>query len=377
VLIGSLGAVGRAEVDPAGRIRPFGESWTFGWWIGADDRWRIPANEPAVRSSTLGAAPVGETRVKVPSGDAVTRAYGIGGASLVVAEIENASPVPFVATATISDAHSVSVDGRRVIVDGRAAMLLPSEPLRWSAGAAALDPSDVGAQTGPVAPVRDRAGRVNVALLFPLSHRNRLRIAIATTGAIDPALPLASLPSPTDAARGWDAFLAHGTTVVLPDDVEQQQVDLARSQILLDPDPDAATTAALEDWGYDEEATHAWARLSFRERRACRRRSDRLSTAAGPQGALLRLRGELVAERTDSALDLLPRFRPAWRGAALEAHHVPTRAGLLSYAVRWHGARPALLWELEGERPCTLRCPALDPDWSSDAPVGDALLRAR
>src|SRR5262249_43918286 len=158
----------------------------------------------------------------------------------------NASPAPFVATATISDAHSVSVDGRRVIVDGRAAMLLPSVPLRWSAGAAALDPSDVGAQTGPITPVRDRAGRVNVALLFPLSHRNLLRIAIATADAIDPALPLASLPSPADAARGWDAFLAHGMTVVLPDDVEQRQVDLARTQIVLDPDPDAATTAALE-----------------------------------------------------------------------------------------------------------------------------------
>ena len=26
-----------------------GESWTLDWWIGADDRWRVPAREPAVR----------------------------------------------------------------------------------------------------------------------------------------------------------------------------------------------------------------------------------------------------------------------------------------------------------------------------------------
>ncbi|HEY7438342.1 MAG TPA: hypothetical protein VIC35_03000 [Acidimicrobiia bacterium] len=376
MLVGALGAEGRAEVDAVGRIKPLGEGWTFGWWIGADDRWRVPANEPAVRSSTIGAAPVGETRVRVPSGDAITRAYGIGQAGLVVTEIENASPAAFLATATISGAHSIAVDDRTVVVDGRASMLLPSVPQRWSAGAADLDPEAVGAQTGPVAPVRDRAGRVSVAMLFPLSHRNRLRIAIAPTGAIAPALQLASLPSPADAARGWEAFLARHMTVDLPDAVEQQRVDLARTQIVLDPDPDAATTAALEDWGYDEEAARAWGRLSFRERRACRRRSDRLSDGAGPQGTLLRLRGELVAERSDGALDLLPGFRPAWRGAALEAHQVPTRAGVLSYALRWHGPRPALLWELDGRGACTLRCPPLDPEWSTDAPAGEALLRA-
>jgi hypothetical protein len=55
-------------------------------------------------------------------------------------------------------------------------------------------------------------------------------------------------------------------------------------------------------------------------------------------------------------------------------HDAPTRHGPLSYAVRWHGARPALLWEAPpGVR---LRAPGLDPTWSSETTRGDALLAA-
>ena len=36
-----------------------------------------------------------------------------------------------------------------------------------------------------------------------------------------------------------------------------------------------------------------------------------------------------------------------WLGQAIEVHRAPTHAGELSFAVRWHGARPALLWELQ------------------------------
>jgi hypothetical protein len=40
--------------------------------------------------------------------------------------------------------------------------------------------------------------------------------------------------------------------------------------------------------------------------------------------------------------------------------------------VRWHGPRPALLWECEGAG--RIRAPGLDPAWSTDEPRGDALL---
>jgi len=58
-------------------------------------------------------------------------------------------------------------------------------------------------------------------------------------------------------------------------------------------------------------------------------------------------------------------------------HDAPTAFGRLSYAVRWHGARPALLWDLEGHPgvgPVVLTAPGLDPTWQASALRGEALL---
>ena len=88
------------------------------------------------------------------------------------------------------------------------------------------------------------------------------------------------------------------------------------------------------------------------------------------------LRAQLVADHGHDLL-LAPGFRPAWQGGPLAVYGLPTRFGPLSYAVRWHGPRPALLWELDcrpGQGPVTVRAPALDQDWSSDQPTGEALL---
>lgn len=104
------------------------------------------------------------------------------------------------------------------------------------------------------------------------------------------------------------------------------------------------------------------------------RRLD-LSPADSPTEGL---RAELVADHEDELL-IAPGFRPAWRGGSLAVYELPTRFGSLSYAVRWHGSRPALLWELDcrpGQKPVTLRAPALDHSWSSDEPTGETLLAA-
>ena len=44
--------------------------------------------------------------------------------------------------------------------------------------------------------------------------------------------------------------------------------------------------------------------------------------------------------------------------------------------MRWHGDRPALLWELapHDDRPVRLRASRLDPTWSSTDRAGEALL---
>jgi hypothetical protein len=81
----------------------------------------------------------------------------------------------------------------------------------------------------------------------------------------------------------------------------------------------------------------------------------------------------------DSGLALLTLVPDAWLGQGIEVHDVPTYAGLLSYAVRWHGERPALLWELtphadRAGRPVRITAPGLDPTWSSTDLTGEALL---
>lgn len=73
-------------------------------------------------------------------------------------------------------------------------------------------------------------------------------------------------------------------------------------------------------------------------------------------------------------LRLLPQFPTAWMGGEVEIHNAATTHGLISFAIRWHGARPALLWDLQADSEVEIRCPGLDPDWSTTEPSGDALL---
>ena len=80
-----------------------------------------------------------------------------------------------------------------------------------------------------------------------------------------------------------------------------------------------------------------------------------------------------------AALTLCPMLPPEWESQAIEVHDAPTDVGLVSFAVRWHGPRPALLWDIrahEGVGPVTLSAPALDRDWSSTEAKGEALLAA-
>ncbi|MXZ51903.1 MAG: hypothetical protein F4Z34_01795 [Acidimicrobiaceae bacterium] len=85
----------------------------------------------------------------------------------------------------------------------------------------------------------------------------------------------------------------------------------------------------------------------------------------------------LAAEAPDH-LVVLPALPGDWKGAPLDVRGLATRHGLLSFTVRWHGSRPALLWERVPPThrplsPVPLRC-GLDQSWQSEAPAGEALL---
>ncbi|MBK5221767.1 MAG: hypothetical protein JJE52_02605 [Acidimicrobiia bacterium] len=66
-----------------------------------------------------------------------------------------------------------------------------------------------------------------------------------------------------------------------------------------------------------------------------------------------------------------------WLGAGFEVHDLPTPIGLVSYGVRWHGERPALLWDItphDGIGEVRVSSPGLDPTWGTIDLRGDALL---
>ena len=66
----------------------------------------------------------------------------------------------------------------------------------------------------------------------------------------------------------------------------------------------------------------------------------------------------------DAGLSVLPEGLGPWAGQPIELHGAPTAFGPFSFAVRWHGPRPALLWELAahpGTAGPVIRAPGLDP----------------
>jgi len=111
-------------------------------------------------------------------------------------------------------------------------------------------------------------------------------------------------------------------------------------------------------------------------------------SAASAARFLLMLRRLLVDDSEAGELDVLVGYPTAWRGGNLEIHDLVTRWGRLAVAVRWHGYRPALFWQLdrvprrgpdgisedEPLEPVVIRCSALDADWSTTELSGDTLL---
>jgi hypothetical protein len=78
-----------------------------------------------------------------------------------------------------------------------------------------------------------------------------------------------------------------------------------------------------------------------------------------------------------SELVLAPVVPSSWLGQSWEVHGLPTSVGTLGYAVRWHGHRAALLWEIEPAASVNgvrLRAPGLDAAWTGSGFSGEALL---
>jgi hypothetical protein len=386
--IGVLGGTRDATVDRRGAIAPRATGWELDWWIGADDRWHVPARETAVRQQLVDGMPVVQTAMRVPGGDAVQRVYGAPASDVgevTVVEISNESAAPFVVALVIRGASALDLDGATVWADGKSAIRTTRPPSRWAVnvdGSTERTVTDGNASDGPFSHHHDRGARLVGAFLYPVAHRTTLRAVVTLgtrgIGASEPA----ALPDAAAVALGWQTQLDRGLRVVLPDEQLQRAVESARAATVLAGqawrvEPEVA--AVLEDWGLDAEAAEAWSRLTGRARRKIRRREPERSTwddvrgrAATPDARFLAALRTVLVQDLDASVALLADWPTDWIGQPIDVREAPTRRGPVSCSVRWHGDRPALLWE--GPDDATFSAPGLDAAWSSSEARGEVLL---
>ena len=88
------------------------------------------------------------------------------------------------------------------------------------------------------------------------------------------------------------------------------------------------------------------------------------------------IESQLVAQRHDDVIEICPRgIDASWLGTNFECHKlVASPEHLISFAVRWHGEKPALLWEIDGPIGARVAASAVDQTFSSTEMRGETLL---
>ena len=379
--IGVLGGRWRATVSEAGTIEPWGsgDDTPLEWFIAADDRWHIPSQEAAVRQRRLDGAPVFETRVRVPSGDAVHRVWCVAdGGGFTVIEVENESTLPFAVAFSRSDVLSV-----------RPATDVPIEGITLPPG----------------------------SVVFPVGHQSTIRIALAHTPGSSRLPDL--LASAAQVARGWAGIFERAGRIEIPEEAVLAEIARLRGELALngpvdageDPvaflldvgqlvrlgeraDPwvpdvaDAIAAVARRDQAWDVAAALDAAAVLLAtadEPRAVRDVARMRSSAPtdlpvsapialGDARTLAWYEQRLARATGAGTADLMSGGIPvAWLGANFEVHGLPVGpSSTVSFAVRWHGERPAILWEIEGVS-VRLSAAAAATGWSSSDAKGEAL----
>jgi len=237
--------------------------------------------------------------------------------------------------------------------------------------------SDDAAMAASVAPHLDAAGlhdeadraRTTVVIAAEAGMLHGLD-AVAAVAALASRDLLAGLPSGldqliggllADAGDSMDRATLAGAAMAIGPDDQVLATDLVRLAAGLPDDesiPPSADPAVGSNAGGSPVARAASVVLDHLIG------VDHLLGVAGENGS--------AASRT---LDLLPVVPVGWFGQPLDVRGLVTRAGVVSFSLRWHGARPALLWErVGGPRLVVLTCSGLDPSWESTDRQGEALL---
>jgi hypothetical protein len=370
--VGVLGDRWRADVTPWGALRGWDDGVSLDWWVAADDRWHDPSLEPTVRQSRLEGTPVIETRLRIPRGDAVQRVYSVAdGGGHTIIELHNDSPSPI-------------------------ALALAGTPVLSQRPSATMPIEGIDLPVNTVA--------------FPIGHQATVIVAIAHRS---PSVgPLPQLPAAQAVIRGW-LNLCHRASRLDTPDTTATAVVAARCDLLLGglaapsqpvdfllgvgelvrmntaaeafvPEVSDAVAALVQH--HDDPLLGAALDAAERvciaagEARAVRDLAairTRLQPAPAGRAAVdaTGVRMVVYAERAlVDGTQLFPLGMPSsWFGCNFEVHHVPTSPRTaISLAVRWHGERPAVLWEQSGGS-LTLTAPHMDAGWSSDSSDGEAL----
>ncbi len=379
---GVAGARWRATVTEWGAVEPWDGSTTIDWFVAADDRWHTPQHETSTRQIRVSGTPVVETKVRIPGGDAVQRVYSVAdGGGMTIIEVTNDSSLPI----------AVAFTGGRLLTR-RPPTLVPPQGIDL--------PAD--------------------AVMHPIGHRSTVTVARAHGATA--ALP-ESLPSADQVTHGWLAQTQRASRLQLPDASLAEAVTAARCELLLngppnpaDAGPDAAVDPSTFILAVAElvrlgDAPSIWVPdIATQVERLARRGAQIGSTvitagaieaaarvlhAAGEHRAVADLRKLNLpppSERVDHlpaepalvpswvehqlvvsdefAAQLMPGSFPAtWLGVDFEAHGLPIGlASTLSFAIRWHGDRPAVLWEVDGPP-----MPLAYETWSTGQLSGEAL----
>lgn len=391
----------------------------------------------------------------------VCLASATGGDALGVLEIRNLTSAPVAVRLSLRPGDfwrsdglwKLQADATGVLVNGRPGLWWerpPAEAHLAADFAGESDPADRAALQPP-GRVHSRRGRAGATLTWPVTHGAGLRVLLPLQAAIGGPPAPASVPVLGQVSRGWEAHSAQGLRVggLAGDRIGAVAAAAVRRLLALEARADrrdgvdgnlppadrALVAAALAVAGFPRQAAEFVSARAARDpaalARTARREAARhtepwgggaaavgaMAASAGVGGGwssgdsgddpatraafLLGLRDVLVVEQ-GSRLDLLGHgamtavrdVRPP-----VEVHGLGTGWGRLSFALRWHDATPALLWELSPPRtrleswaadvaaggeaaggraePPTLRMTAssLAPAWSTAEPTGEALLR--
>ena len=326
------------------------------WLVIGEDQLHDPADAPTRRQRDDGA--VVDTAIRVHAGDFNASVFAVPGSTVI--EFSNGGEAAVAVGLVIEG----SLDA---VTWARDPAQMATGPTRAAVRALVAEHRTMAFSSEP----NERRATAS-ALVWPLAHGASLRIALGDPAGLD--------HDPASVRRAWAQRLRSGLRVDIDDRNLQDAIDRARIAILAESSiADGEIVHALEGWGFDAEAARAWDRLGFRARRTARRRGDprtawaRLTTAQTerPSATLLNAMRDLVVTEERAGVAIVPEFPTAWLGLALAVHDVPLNRGLLSFALRWHGRRPALLWELS--EPMALRCPALAPGWSTTERSGETL----